>query len=64
MAPGAGLMLNVPTPPGSGNASCLTAACWWCWCLLSALDGGGGGGSGAPGFSNGWRKSCVFKKKP
>lgn len=62
---GAGQMVNVPTPTGSGSACCLAATGWW-WCLLSAPEAGSvgdGSGGGAPGFSNGCRKSCVFKKK-
>lgn len=66
---GAGQMVNVPTPPGRGSACCLAATGWWWYCLTSAPEAGsccagdGSGGGGAPGFSNGCRKSCVFKKK-
>jgi hypothetical protein len=67
---GAGQMLNVPTPPGGGSACCSAAAAvtgWW-RCLLSAPEvaagsDGDGSGGGAPGFSRGCRKSCVFRKK-
>ena len=64
---GAGQMLNVPTPPGRGSACCLEVAaaagtCGW-RCLLSAPEAAAGSSGGAPGFSRGCRKSCVFRKK-
>lgn len=52
-APGTGLMLKVPMPPGSACFVC----CCGC-CCLPTPDAAGAG------FSSGCRKSCVFRKKP